>query len=613
MKNFFLFAREPESDWTRGRRLAYYMANAILLVGTSACLGALALVFAIGAYPLPILRGYLESLPLLLLNVLPVVWLCLLLYALLARAWAAFLGTSVFISLLTLGNYFKLVIRDDPVIARDVKDLFMAVRFGATYEIQFDFRMVFAAFCIVFAIAVLALFARARIGGRARIACVLFCAVTAFPLWHFLTDDALYDRLTDTRHINQWSTTQVHVVHGCVYPFLHSIPDAFDVPPEGYSKAETAELISAFEESAIPEDRRVDIISIMLEAYSDFSRFDIDGVDFSAYDLYHALEEESYTGTLITNIFAGGTIDSERAFLTGYPTVPEMRSNIPSYVWYLRSQGYTAEGSHPCYEWFYNRQNVNEYLGFENYYFMENHYNAYTNHVTAPDSILMPEILRLYDAAKESGKPYFSFNVTYQGHGPYSAEAVEWDADYVTGYDDVSRNILNNYLGSIADTNQKLTALVDALRAQSEPVVLVLFGDHKPWLGDGNSVYHALGINIDLSTPEGFSNYYATRYLIWANDAAKALLGNDFCGEGPTISPCYLMSEVFALCGFEGNAYMQAMNDVKSTLPVITTNGRYMESGALTDALSSEGRTALQRAAALEYYQRNQKVLTEDK
>lgn len=608
MKNFFLFAREPQSGWTRGRRLAYYMANAVLLVGTSACLGALALVFAIGAYPGAIFLGYFASLPLLLLNILPVVWLCLFLYALFARAWAAFLGTSIFVSLLTLGNYFKLTLRDDPVIARDVKDLFMAVRFGATYEIQFDLRMVFAAFCIAFAIAVLAVFARARICVRTRIACLLFCVVTAFPLWHFLTDDALYDRLTDTRHINRWSTTQVHVAHGCVYPFLRSIPDAFDIPPSGYSARETAALLSAHRDGTIPEDRRVDIISIMLEAYNDFSRFDVEGVDFSAYDLYHALEAESYTGTLITNIFAGGTIDSERAFLTGYPTVPEMRSNIPSYVWYLRSQGYTAEGSHPCYEWFYNRQNVNEYLGFENYYFMENHYNAYTDQTVAMDSILMPEILRLYDAAKAEGTPYFSFNVSYQGHGPYSAEAVEWDADYVTGYDEASRNILNNYLGSIADTNRHLAALVDALRAQSEPVVLVLFGDHNPWLGEGNSVYHALGIDLDLSTAQGFSNYYATRYLIWANDAAKAILGNDFCGEGPTISPCFLMDEVFSLCGWDGNAYMQAMRGVKAALPVITTNGRYMERGELTASLSPEGEAAAECASALEYYQKHQTV-----
>ena len=55
----------------------------------------------------------------------------------------------------------------------------------------------------------------------------------------------------------------------------------------------------------------------MREAYADFSQFDIPGLDGSGYDLYHSLEAESYHGTLLTNIFAGGTVDSERCFLTG--------------------------------------------------------------------------------------------------------------------------------------------------------------------------------------------------------------------------------------------------------------------------------------------------------
>ena len=68
-------------------------------------------------------------------------------------------------------------------------------------------------------------------------------------------------------------------------------------------------------------------------------------------------------------------------------------------------------------------------------------------------------------------------------------------------------------------------------------MVIVLFGDHNPWMGDANSVYSKLGIDLDLSTKEGFLNYYATRYLIWANDAAKEVLGCDFQGEGPRREP----------------------------------------------------------------------------
>lgn len=64
----------------------------------------------------------------------------------------------------------------------------------------------------------------------------------------------------------------------------------------------------------------------------------------------------------------------------------------------------------------------------------------------------------------------------------------------------------------------------------------------NPWLGAGNSVYKEMGLDIAADHKEGFMNYYRTRYLVWANDAAKDVLGNDFVGKGPDIAPCFLMN-----------------------------------------------------------------------
>ena len=30
-------------------------------------------------------------------------------------------------------------------------------------------------------------------------------------------------------------------------------------------------------------------------------------------------------------------------------------------------------------------------------------------------------------------------------------------------------------------------------------MVIVVFGDHNPWLGDGNAVYKAMGLDLDFS------------------------------------------------------------------------------------------------------------------
>ena len=132
--------------------------------------------------------------------------------------------------------------------------------------------------------------------------------------------------------------------------------------------------------------------------------------------------------------------------------------------------------------------------------------------------------------------------------------------------------------------------------------MLVLFGDHNPWMGDGNSVYTALGIDFDLGTEAGFRDYYSTRYIIWANDAAKAALGSDFSGEGPEIGPYFLMNELFALCGWDGPAYLQLADTVMDAVPVIHTTGRYVENGAVTTALSADAAETVKQFLAAEYF-----------
>ena len=62
------------------------------------------------------------------------------------------------------------------------------------------------------------------------------------------------------------------------------------------------------------------------------------------------------------------------------------------------------------------------------------------------------------------------------------------------------------------------------------------------------------------------------------------------------------MNEVFETLGWEGSNWMQAGDEIRARLPVITSLGRYMENGVLTDTLSPEGEEALQRFKVMEYY-----------
>lgn len=604
-KVFFL-RRAPEAEWTVGKKIVYYLWRFLILLCAGICLGALALIFAYGNYSWGVFLGYLQSGFLLVINILPAVVLLFFLYGLVGRAWLAFLLDGAVVLGLSLGHYFKLVFRDDPLYFEDMLILREAKAMAGSdhYALFIDKRIVVALLCWALGTVLLFFLVRGKARGwKRRLGTVLAAVAVSAVVAPVYLDESRYDSVENYAYLNRWAATQDYISHGFFYPFIHSITEMVETPPEGYSQEETEEILASYTDADVPEGRKVNVISLMREAYVDFSRYDIEGLDCSGCDLYHQLEAESYHGDLVTNIFAGGTIDSERCFLTGEYKVRNYRSNTNSYVWYLREQGYTVEGSHPYYQWFYNRQNINGYLGFENYRFLEEDYENLTQAYLPEDSILLPEIYNDFVANKETGKPYFSFNVNIQSHGPYSTTDYYGTVDYLTGdYTDGCKNAMNNYMAAIMNSDVGLMKLVDQLRSEEEPVVLILFSDHLPWMGDSNIYYDEMGMDISGDTEESFLRHYTTEYLIWANDAAKEVLDCDFVGEGPTISPCYLMNVAFDLMGWEGPAFMQAMDELQEVFPVVTIHGCYIVDGEFTDAIPAQRQDLFDRFLYLQYY-----------
>ena len=114
-----------------------------------------------------------------------------------------------------------------------------------------------------------------------------------------------------------------------------------------------------------------------------------------------------------------------------------------------------------------------------------------------------------------------------------------------------------------------------------------------------------MGVNLDTSTEEGFYNYYCTPYLIWANDAAKSALGREIRGEGPDVSPCYLMNIIFDLCGLgKGPEYMQLMSETMEVTPVLNTQGFFVENGAVTREPSQELKNAVNKVETAQYFRK---------
>jgi len=613
-----------KGEGTRTERIVHQTLLAAILLAFAIVNGFLALRLAACSYaPLyhpAVYESYFNHPPIVLLNILPAVLLMALGYFLTRRPWAAYLISAVPTIGFALINYYKIQLRGDPFLAADFRLLRTAGGIISHYHLDLS-RVVLDAVAggglmFLFALFLLRNGFRnkwLRLGGT-----VVCLALMPLLYAQVYMDGATYGKTVNYDAIqHEWSDVEVFVSRGFWYPFIRSVSKAFPAPPEGYSAKNGAAVLAQYADADISPEKRVDVVGVMGEAFADLSDFpmlaDIPAVQ-TLYAPLHDLEAKSVSGDLLTNIFAGGTVDSEWGFLTGYSHHDSFRGDVDSYVRYFKAQGYDAVYRHPGYGWFYNRSNVNQYLGFDESVFTDNGFGELVKPESAPhrsDKVLFDYLYRELDARTAEQPPLFSFSVTYQNHGPYDEQkssGIRPIDPAKTGWSEGACNILNNYLDGVSDTITELNRFVNELEALDRPTVLVFYGDHKPWLGNDAAVYQEIGADLDLETLTGFSNYYSTPYLIWANSAAKAVLGADFVGDGGDFSPCFLMAELFDRCGWGGPGFMQLQRDMRAVTPLLHERELYLEGGVLTDTLSPEAGEMYQRYRIAEYYRETRRI-----
>ena len=550
------------------------------------------------------INSYFQSGLLIIMNFIPIILLMGFIYLISNKLWLGYSITALIFVAMGIVNRLKLTYRDDPFNFVDMQLVGESLEMSKSYDLSLSPKIIVALIGLVAIGILLKIFLPHKIESnkiRGRILIGLsIVSIIIFKGFYFNTD--LYVELGDSSLVNKWVASESYKSKGLVYPFIYSMKDSKITPPKNYNPKRAEEDLNKYVYQDIPEDKKVNIIGIMLEAYNDFSEFENVELNIDVYEEFHKLQEESIHGKLVTNVFAGGTIDTERGFLTGYKNHPKYYKKTNSFLWYFKEQGYKTESMHPITGSFYNRKNVNEYMGFDNFDHYDNKYGAIQGNYLM-DMEFFDYVIEGFESSKKEKQPYFHFSVTYQNHGPY-ADKKDIDTEYLVkkdNYNESDYNIMNNYLNGINQTGKALKKLFDRFRNEEEPVIIVFFGDHNPWLGKDNSVYNMLDINLDLEEVEGFKNYYQTPYLIWGNDAAKELLDKDFQGQQRTVSPNILMSDLFDYIGWEGNEYIQYIGDMKDKF---TVNHRlfFKENGEFTEDMSEENMELWQEFLNLEHY-----------
>lgn len=599
-----------------------YLYTFSLLLGCSYLITIMVLSLTVPGSNIYLINILIYNNVIFYVNFWPVVVVIFISYFVFNRVWLSISFTSLLFFILVEINRFKIFFRDDPFVFSDIIYVKEAANMSSKYQLFIDNSTWFFLIAMMIVIVLSYILSKKKIYNVyvRMIPVIILASIFTSSYEKIYFDKTIYADSWNKSFGSEWKDVSNYTARGFNYSFLRSIKDSFPTAPENYDKDIAANLMEQYETEDLKDNQKVNIISIMLEGYNDFTAFESSAIiSEEPYQYYNEIKANSYAGNLYTNIFAAGTIATERSFLTGYTnSTGDFKFNSNSYVQFFNDQDYFTEAMHPCYGWFYNRRNVNEQLGFQNFYYQENKFSTYTEQLDESElyggSLLMDSdffdfIIDGYEEANAKNQKYFNFSVTYQNHGPYSTDPI-WEKEYLQwqeGYTEAEYNMINNYLNYIAETDKALKKLYDYVNLQPEPIILIFFGDHNPYMGENNSGYELMGINFDLNTIEGAQNYYQTPYVIHANDVAKQQLGKSFVETGNTVSPMFLMNEFFDYAGIKGSSYAQYLSDLKKTYDVlgasfVKQNGKYvLRSDVVEDPL-------LQNQTIIEYYEMNDKL-----
>ena len=249
------------------------------ITGLGCCIGALSLLLAAFSYGklngYAIFASYFLKPLIAVLNLSVPVGLMWMFFFLFGRAWPAFLGSFLPTMGRTLVNYYKIRLRSDPLLATDLRLAAEAKGIVGGYTLDVTWLVWLTVICFAAGLlgAIFLLPGKMKNRGGRLFGLVSAAALLAAAIQGQYTNPQTYDATANDRFINPWSDVEVYVSKGCLYPFLYSVRDMFPTPPAGYDRQQAAELLGEYPDAGIPEERKVHVVGIMLEAFCDLTDF----------------------------------------------------------------------------------------------------------------------------------------------------------------------------------------------------------------------------------------------------------------------------------------------------------------------------------------------------
>ena len=358
------------------------------------------------------------------------------------------------------------------------------------------------------------------------------------------------------------------------YFYLTDLDKYINKAPVGYSYEKIKELDEKYyreSQTTQSDQQKPNVVVIMSESFWDVSK--LEGVSFNK-DLYenvHKLQK----GELAPPAIGGSTANTEFEVLTGMsmyfinpgviPYNVYLRTDTSSIARVFRENGYDTTAMHPNSGWFYNRDKVYKYFGFDRFYDVYSFDKSeYKGGSVSDDALVNKIISKLEDKTTE--KPQFIFAITMQNHDPY---IDKYESTDITVTSDVlneeEKNTLTNLAQGLYDSDQALGKLISSIEKSGKPTLVYFFGDHASRFGSVQDYYDLFDRLVNTDKAEdylGRLKYYKTPVATWSNYHEMRSFPN-------IISPTHLTYEILKDAGVKYPNYFNILPELEKKYPIM--------------------------------------------
>ncbi|MBR1969291.1 MAG: LTA synthase family protein [Clostridia bacterium] len=464
----------------------------------------------------------------------------LILYSLLNKIWLSILIIEMTYLIITLISSFKENINGTPLLLKDIEFAKNLSELAGFSSGKLTISLITAVIIILVIASLFLLFlwskSKEKLSVKTRISLLLTGVTITLFFFNPLTYRLNYK--ISRNYSEEEKISNYSVVNGLYFTLSSNIATNYN-PTKKEIENLKKEVAYATDNYTFNNKEIItpNVIFIMSEAFFDITELPDVSYSEDPCPNFHELSKISTSGKFVSTTFSGGTGYVEAEVLTGLcgknlkgssnltALSNDVYNKMPVITDVFKNYGYETTFLHSYNSNLYNRLNMYKGFGFDNIFFDDTFPSDVTKHnELISDSDLTKKIISLIES--KSDKPMFMYAVSMENHYPYINGKYAPNERIDVKSKKLSENeleIMNALADGINGADTALGELVDYLKNEDEPYMVVFFGDHLPNLSttDGKSVYTTLGVSSSTATstwqPEELFKMLQTDYLIWTN------------------------------------------------------------------------------------------------